>query len=315
MPPSPHTAAIAFRQGQIDALARTLFGSPALYSAEMRECLALRALVRAWSQYREDRAIAIGENLIGAECAAERDAFLALLAASLPDRRSDLAGAIRRVQQIAIRPLAAEAAATVALVDAGTEELASVREVAASPKLPGDPATRLLTIVRVLRRSADVDSDALSVTATSPCWAINLLAVADPALFGLSPHPLPVPGLVRRPLFRSDRDLDRDRDDIADFVLEALHETLCDIARVPRAVVAFGEAFPGLRVNSRLLDTWLLLFAFGSMTPAQLARALPCTKAGAGKLLNDLKIGHFAVRHGSLEPYVTAIQFPVSFTM
>lgn len=55
MPPSPHTAAIAFRQGQIDALARTLFGSPALYSAEMRECLALRALVRAWSQYREDR--------------------------------------------------------------------------------------------------------------------------------------------------------------------------------------------------------------------------------------------------------------------
>ena len=39
MPPSPHTAAIAFRQGQIDALARTLFGSPALYSAEMRECV------------------------------------------------------------------------------------------------------------------------------------------------------------------------------------------------------------------------------------------------------------------------------------
>src|SRR3546814_8440324 len=56
MSPSPHTVAIAFRQGQIDALARTLFASPALYPAEMRQCFALRTLVRAWSQYREDRA-------------------------------------------------------------------------------------------------------------------------------------------------------------------------------------------------------------------------------------------------------------------
>src|SRR3546814_6278302 len=55
MSPSPHTVAIAFRQGQIDALARTLFASPALYPAEMRQCFALRPLVRAWSQYREDR--------------------------------------------------------------------------------------------------------------------------------------------------------------------------------------------------------------------------------------------------------------------
>ena len=215
----------------------------------------------------------------------------------------------------AIRPLAAEAAETATIVDAGMAELAAVRAVAASPKLPSDPAARLLTIVRVLRRSADVDVDALSVTATSPCWAVNLLAVADPALFGLSPHPQPFPGLVRRQLFRADRDVDRDRDDIIELVLETFHETLCDIARIPRAMAAFGDAFPGLRVNSRLLETWLLLFAFGSMTPAQLARALPCTKAGAGKLLNDLKNGHFAVHHGSHEPYASAIQFPVSFSL
>lgn len=317
MPPIPHLNAIAFRQGQIDALARTLLASPTLYSPEMRHCLALRTLVRAWSQYREDRAIVTGSSVIGAECAAQRDAFLTLLAAALRDRRSDVAGAIRRVRQIVIRPLATEAAETAAIVDAGTAELAAVRDVAASPRLPSDPATRLLTIVRVLRRSADVDGDALSVTATSPCWAVNLLAFADPALFGLSPHPLPFPGLVRRRLFRADCDVDRDRDrgDIIELVLEAFHETLCDIARIPRATAAFGEAFPGLRVNSRLLETWLLLFAFGSMTPAQLARALPCTKAGAGKLLNDLKNGHFAVHHGSHEPYASALQFPVSFSL
>src|SRR3546814_7933171 len=90
------------RQGQIDALARTLFASPALYPAEMRQCFALRTLVRAWSQYREDRAVMMGENLIGGECAAERDAFLTLLAAALPDPRSDLARAIQRVRQTAI---------------------------------------------------------------------------------------------------------------------------------------------------------------------------------------------------------------------
>ena len=103
MSPSPHTAAIAFRQGQIDALARTLFASPALYPAERRQCFALRTLVRAWSQYREDRAVMMGEKLIGGECAAERDAFLTLLAAALPDPRSDLARAIQRVRQTVIR--------------------------------------------------------------------------------------------------------------------------------------------------------------------------------------------------------------------
>ena len=315
MPPIAHMNAIAFRQGQIDALARTLLASPALYSAEMRHCFALRTLVRAWLQYREDRAIVTGASVIGAECAAQRDAFLALLADALPDRRSDVAGAIRRVRQIAIRPLAAEAAETATIVDAGKAELAAVRDVAASPMLPSDPAARLLTIVRVLRRSADVDGDALSVTATSPCWAVNLLAVAEPALVRLSPHPLPFPGLVRRRLFRADRDVDRDRDDIAGLVLEALHETLCEIARVPRAAVAFGEAFPGLRVNSRLFEAWMLLFAFGAMSPAQLARALPCTKTGAGKLLSNLKDGHFAAHHGSHEPFGCAVSFPTAFPM
>ena len=62
-----HTAPLAFRRGQLDALGRAWLSCPALYSAEMRACLALRTLGRAWVQYREDRAIATGENLIGAE--------------------------------------------------------------------------------------------------------------------------------------------------------------------------------------------------------------------------------------------------------
>ena len=313
MPPIAHSNAIAFRQGQIDALARTLLASPALYSAEMRHCLALRTLVRAWLQYREDRAIVTGASVIGAECAAERDAFLTLLVSLLPDPRHDLAGAISRVRQIVIRPLAGEAAATAAIVDAGTAELAAVRDVAASPRLPSDPVARLLTIVRVLRRSADVDGDALTVTATSPCWAVNLLAVAEPALFGLTPHPLPFPGLVRRRLFRADRDADRDRDDIAELVLDAFHETLCDIARVPRAAAAFGESFENLRGNSRLLAAWLLLFAFRSLTPAQLARALPCTKAGAVKLLRRLAEHQFATTPRTFEPYICRLGISVHF--
>ena len=188
-----------------------------------------------------------------------------------------------------------------------------MRAVAASPNLSSDPAARLLTIIRGLRRSADVEGDALSVTATSPCWAVNLLAVADPALFGISPHPLPFPGLVRRRLFRADRDPDRERDDISEFILDALYETLCDVARMPRAAAAFAEAFPALREHSRLRSVWMLLFAYGSITPAQLARALPCTKAGAAKLLRQLAGQSFAVTHGRYDPYVCSLRFSVDF--
>ena len=310
-----HSTAIAFRQGQVDALARALFASPALYPTEMRESFALRALQRAWDQYREDRAILTGASVIGAECAAERDAFLALLTSILPEPRGDLGQAITRVRQTAIRPLAAEAAATAALVDAGADELASVREVAMSPNLPADPVARILAIVGRLRRSSDVDGDPLSATARSPCWAVNLLAVAEPALFGLSAHPLPCPGLVRRRLFRADRDPDTDRDDVVELLLESFHETLCDIARIPRAAAVFGEAFPALRGNSRLFPAWMLLFAFGALTPAQLARALPCTKAGAGMLLRQLRDGQFAVNNGPQEPFGCARQFHVSFSI
>ena len=313
MPPIAHMNTIAFRQGQIDALARTLYTSPALYPAELRHCFALRTLQRTWDQYREDRAIVTGASIIGAECAAERDAFLTLLASLLPDPRHDLAGAIARVRQTAIRPLAGEAAATATIVDESHAELEALRFVTASPNLPAEPVSRVLAIVRSLRRSADAHGDPLSATARSPCWAVNLLAVAEPALFGLSPHPLPFPGLVRRRLFRADREPDAERDAVVELLLEALHETLCEIARVPRAAAAFGETFPGLRVNSRLLDSWLFLFAFGSITPAQLARALPCTKAGAAKLLRDLRAGQFAVHGESHEPFACAIQFPVSF--
>ena len=219
------------------------------------------------------------------------------------------------VRQTAIRPLAAEAAATAALVDAGADELDAVRAVAASPNLPLEPVSRVLAIVRSLRRSADVDGDALSATARSPCWAVNLFAVADPMLFGISPHPLPFPGLVRRRLFRADRDPETDRDDVVELLLEALHETLCEIARVPRAAAAFGEAFDKLRGNSRLFPAWMLLFAFGSMTAAQLARALPCTKAGAAKLLRMLVARHFASHHGSAQSFKCTVGFPLSFPL
>ena len=190
-----------------------------------------------------------------------------------------------------------------------------MRDVAMSPNLPADPALRLLAIVRALRRSADVDADPLSATAFSPCWAVNLLAVADPMLFGISAHPLPFPGLVRRRLFRADRDPETDRDDVVELLLEAFHETLCEITRVPRAAAAFGEAFDKLRGNSRLYSAWMLLFALGALTPAQLARALPCTKAGAGKLLRQLRDGQFAVNIGPQEPFGCARRFPVSFSM
>ena len=308
-----HTVPLAFRRGQLDALARTLLASPALYTAEMRECLALRTLGRAWTQYREDRAIASGENLIGAENAAERDAFLTLLETALPSRRHELAGAIRRVRSIAIRPLAAEAAATAAIVEASAPELDAVREILASDKLSVDPVFRVATLVRALRRSADVDTDPLSATASSPCWAVNLLAAIDGAPFGLPP--LPCPGVVSRRMFRADLDDEARRVAIVERVLDALHEALCEIVRVQRASAAFREAFDKLRGNSRLYSSWMLLFAFGAMTPAQLARALPCSKPGATKLLQALESEHFAGCGDGFAPFMSRLQFAVAFPL
>jgi len=112
--------ALAFRIGQLDALVKTLLASPALYSPEMRASLALHWLARAWEQYRKDRAIALGPSLIGAECGAERNAFLTLLERALPARELPLTHAIRTVRKIAIRPMASEAKDTEAIIAASS---------------------------------------------------------------------------------------------------------------------------------------------------------------------------------------------------
>ena len=109
-------ASLAFRLGQIDALTRFLEASPAIFSPEIRRFFALRSLVRAWAHYREDRAIALGEHLVGAECAAERDAFLMLLEHALPPREKQLRIAAAMVRKMAILPLASERAESASII-------------------------------------------------------------------------------------------------------------------------------------------------------------------------------------------------------
>lgn len=308
-----HEAAqIAFRNGQVDALARTLLASPALYTPEMRHSLALRWLSRAWSQYREDRAITLGPVLAGAECAGDRNAFLALLERALPPADNPLRAAIRTVRTIAIRPLAQEAAATEAIVATSADILDAVITALETAKLPADPLERLRALIERFRYSTGDAVDALSATAQTPCWALNLVATARGHAFALSDTPLPFPGLVQRRLFRADRDLHQRRDETRDCLNAALYQTACDIAVLPRAADVFAQEFARLRSNSRLVQTWFLLFALGQLSPAQLARALPATKAGAGKLLRQLETGRLARSAGPLAPFVCAYHAPVA---
>jgi hypothetical protein len=125
--------------------------------------------------------------------------------------------------------------------------------------------------------------------------------------FRLSADPLPFPGLVQRRQFRADRSPGERRTDARESVLDALHETACDIARVPRAAQMFAGIFPNLRSNSRLYLVWMLLFGLGGLTPAQLARALPATKAGAAKLLRQLEAGHLVRGAGAFTPFVCTV--------
>lgn len=302
---------IAFRIGQIDTLARCLLASPAAYPAETRTALALRWLSRAWEQYRQDRAITLGPALIGAECAAERNAFLSLLERALPPREKPLTQAIRMVRKIAIRPMVSEAAEAQAIVAASMGDLEAVLDAAAQEKLPSDPLERLLGLVDRFRYSSGVETDTLSATARTPCWAINLVAAARGHAFRLSERPLPFPGIVQRRLFRADRDAGERRTAARESLLDALHDTACEIARMPRAAEIFAREFPNQRSNSRLSLAWMLLFAFGALTPAQLARALPATKAGAAKLLRQLEARHLANHQGPFATFACAITIPM----
>ena len=130
--------------------------------------------------------------------------------------------------------------------------------------------------------------------------------------FRLSETPLPFPGVVQRRLFRADRDAGERRTDGRESLLAALHETACDIARLPRAAEIFVREFPSPRSNSRLYLAWMLLFGLGGLTPAQLARALPATKAGAAKLLRQLEARHLAHAQGPFAPFVCAITIPLA---
>lgn len=306
------TSPIAFRLGQVDALAKTLLASPALYSPEMRASLALHWHSRAWQQYRQDRAITLGPALVGAECAAERHAFLTLIEQALPPREKLLSQAIRTVRKVAIRPMASEVAHAEAIVAASTDELDRVLTALAQPKLANAPLERLLALVDGFRYSTGDEPDPLSATARTPCWAINLAAAARGDLFRLSDTTLPFPGLVHRRLFRADLDPQDRRNDARENLLEALHATACDIVRFPRAAEVFAREFPRQRTNSRLYLAWMLLFGLGGLTPAQLARALPATKAGAGKLLRQLEARHLARSQGPFAPFLCTLKIPVA---
>ena len=125
--------------------------------------------------------------------------------------------------------------------------------------------------------------------------------------FRLSETPLPFPGLVQRRLFRADRHASERRAQACESLLDALYRTACDIARLPRAANIFAREFPILRSNSRLSSSWMLLFGLGALTPAQLARALGATKAGAAKLLRQLEAKHLAHNQGPFTTFVCAI--------
>lgn len=278
----------------------------------MRAALALRWLSRAWEQYRQDRAITLGASLIGAECAGERNAFLTLLGRALPPREKPLTQAIRTVRKIAIRSMASEAADAEAIVAASIGDLDAVLGAIGQKKQPANPLDRLLGIVERFRYSSGDAPDALSATARTPCWAINLAATARGNTFRLSESPLPFPGLVQRRLFRADRTSPERRAHARESLLIALHETACDMARMPRAAELFAREFPSQRSNSRLYTVWMLLFGLGGLTPAQLARALPATKAGAAKLLRSLEAKHLVHAQGPFAPFVIAITIPMA---
>lgn len=142
--------------------------------------------------------------------------------------------------------------------------------------------------------------------------ALNLAATARSPAFHLGRSPLPCPGIAVRALFRADRSAEQHRQAAFESLLDALHHTASDIARLTRVAAIFAQTFPRQRSTSRLSLAWLLLFGLGGLTPTQLARALPATKAGAGKLLRQLEAGRLCTSTGPFEPFVPAVTIAIA---
>ena len=304
---------IAFRIGQIDALARTMLASSTLFSPEMRHSLALRWLRRAWHQYRTDRGINTGESLVGVDACAERNAFLGLLETALPSPQSPLMGAVTTVRKIALKPMAHEAQHTRRIIADSQVELDRVLEAFEDARLPNAPLERLLWLVSRFQYTTDIRSDALTATSSTPCWAINLAIATAASRLNIAGSALPCPGAVQRRLFRGDRDRSEQRLAAFDNLTNALHDLACDIVITQRANSSFDHEFPAQRSNSRLRQCWLLLFGLQHLTPSQLARGVGVTKAGAAKLLKELEKAHIAHSQGNFMGYACSIKFPVAF--
>lgn len=281
---------IAFLQGQLHGLTQVVLASNALFPSELRACLALRTLDRAWQQYREDRGIALGQRLVGAECATERDAFLKLVLIALPSRTSSLGEAVALVRKMAIRPLAVEAKQSEVVVVESLDGISEARSWLLEPRLPEDPLQRLSAVVDRLRYSDGREEDTLSATASTPCWALNLLALTQSKSFGLLDHDCPLPGIVDRRAFRSDWSTSERRESIRNSLSRALSRSAAEIAATLHARQAFMLRCSQLQSNSRAYAAWLLIYALGGLTAAQLARSLNATKAGAGKILDQLEV-------------------------
>jgi hypothetical protein len=222
---------------------------------------------------------------------------------SLPDHEGDLFQAIKTVRKSVAAPLAAEARHAARIAEAGGAQIEAVLTTLSSTQLPSDPLERLLKALSQHRYSLSNESDALRATAHSPCWAFNLLAVARPETFGLCSGALPLPGIVRRRLFRADLTGRRKRETARETMLAAMHETAYDIDRAWKAEKRFSTTFPDLRSNSRLRGVWLLFVGLGELTPAQVARAMPATRAGAGKLLRQLADANLIRTNGPFVPF------------
>lgn len=121
--------------------------------------------------------------------------------------------------------------------------------------------------------------------------------------------------MAQRRLWRADLSSAAQRSQARDGLLEALHALACDIDRVWRASRRFLDEFPQLRSHARLGSAWTLMVGLGELTPAQLGRALPATKTGAGKLLRQLAEARLIRAGGPFEPFACSTLPAASFTI
>ncbi|NJM50203.1 MAG: hypothetical protein HC843_04410 [Sphingomonadales bacterium] len=274
---------------EIATVNRLISDHPALFRDDIYDLMAIFAIRKAWLSYCQDRGLNYQTQLTHLENMSERIAFLTLLAKANENAQNRISNAIQLVQQISGEPIAQETDAALQIVDNLHTQFQNTRRTVKNISTKSGPAAAIYTAVKANRISESLNPDTLQATAYSPCWALNLLSVANSQAFGFDVLSVPFPALFNRQMFRADCHPDM----MADLIINSIEKSAAATAETMFYIIDLERKayslYPAQRRNSKFTDAALYIAAFDGLNLNEISRLFSISKPGALKLMSTLQ--------------------------